>query len=148
MYIVKNVSGNPAYAEEIHNLDFQCFPDDFWSLQLIQKELSDTRAIYLVCLFENRVVGYINANSVLDEAELNRVAVCEQYRRSGIATLLMDELTKLVQLKGCVRINLEVRKSNFAARKLYSGYGYIENTIRPNYYQNPVDDAVLMSFDF
>ena len=82
---------------------------------------------------------------VLDEAEIPNVCVKESARCRGVGkqmmTVLMEEAKKL----GMAMLYLEVRESNSPARALYQRLGFEENGIRKNFYEHPVENAVLMS---
>lgn len=90
------------------------------------------------------LVGYIIANLVLDECNIVHITSAKSRRRHGVATALLLALETEAKLKGAGDIYLEVRESNFSAKKLYekSGFGVIGG--RQDFYQNPVEDAVLM----
>ena len=96
-------------------------------------------------LREGKVAGFLILSTVLDEAEIIEVAVSENMRRKGIASELMDEVCEWCAKNGIAQIFLEVRESNFPARAYYKKYSFAENGVRKNYYQDPVENAVLMS---
>ena len=73
------------------------------------------------------------------EREILNIAVTPDYRRKGLAKALMMEV---LQRSG--EFFLEVRESNLAARQLYCGLGFVEIARRPNYYQSPVETAIVM----
>jgi len=144
---IVNVSGDVTYAHQIHNLDKECFFNDCWSYELIEAELSSKKNIYLICKLGEKIVGYLNASVVLDEAELNRIAVSPLHRRNGIANFLMDSLLRQLESSECTRLMLEVRSQNKGALALYDKCGFKTDTVRKNYYKNPSDDAILMSLE-
>ncbi len=144
MYTIKNVSGNSSFAKEIFALEKECFKD-FWSLELISSELEQKRGLYIVCEIDSKVVGYINASVVLDEAQLNRIAVSETHRQKGIGTKLLCYLTNYLKSQSCTGVFLEVRSKNENAIKLYESFGFRTDSKRKNYYHKPDDDALLMS---
>jgi len=145
MYDIINISGNPLYAECIHSLDEKCFPDDNWSLSMIEKELRQNCGIYFICMHNEIPVGYLNANTILDEIELNRICVLPQFRRHGIADKLMNTLFSYSEDNDFSVIHLEVRSKNWGAVALYKKHNFKADTLRKGYYHNPSDDAVLMS---
>ena len=73
------------------------------------------------------------------EREILNIAVAPEYRRKGLAKALVMEV---LQRSG--EFFLEVRESNGAARQLYGRLGFIEIARRPNYYQSPVETAIVM----
>jgi [ribosomal protein S18]-alanine N-acetyltransferase len=72
-----------------------------------------------------------------DEIEILNLAVVPRFRRQGVAKALLLVLPK-------AEIFLEVRESNSAARGLYCAVGFREVGLRPGYYQNPVEGAIVM----
>ena len=63
----------------------------------------------------------------------------------GIAKSLMDAIEQYGADKKIESYFLEVRKSNSAAISLYTKMGYKDIGVRKNFYEKPVEDAVIMS---
>ena len=91
------------------------------------------------------LVGYCGIVTVLDEGDIVKVAVSEKYQRRGVGHRLLEETIEKLREKGVRVFHLEVRKSNQAAVGLYEKLGFVRDGIRKNYYENPVEDAILMS---
>lgn len=117
---------------------------DPWSEQSIREELEAPRALCLVCRIDGRVAGYLGTRVVFDECDITNIAVHPDMRRQGVARLLLGELLK--ELRGVSRINLEVRESNAPARSFYEAAGFKECGRRRNYYETPVEDAILYTW--
>ena len=90
------------------------------------------------------MVGYLNVHHVLDEGDVNLIAVRESARREGIATMLMKALFERAENAGISSYMLEVRVSNQAAVSFYTRMGFLEVGLRKGYYQKPEEDALLM----
>jgi ribosomal-protein-alanine N-acetyltransferase len=84
---------------------------------------------------------------VADECHLLDLAVHPDYRRRGIARALLDNVIQELRIEGCRFFYLEVRSSNYAARKLYEKFGFNMVGIRKGYYVNPAEDAVIMMME-
>ena len=69
----------------------------------------------------------------------------ERFRRRGVAKALLDELICLAKENDLSFITLEVRRSNEVARRLYENFDFDEVGVRPDFYVNPVEDAILMT---
>ena len=147
MYRLTNVSQKEEYAEEIYNIEKECFPDEFWSFELIQNNIKSPDSIYILCYADSQAVGYANVSTVLDEAELNRIAVKHSYRRKGAARFIIRQIVRLLKETGHSKLMLEVRSCNRSAVSLYNSCGFSVDGTRKNYYQNPCDDAILMSLN-
>ena len=77
-------------------------------------------------------------------AELYNIAVDIRFRNEGIGSKLLDFIIQHCKNQGAENLFLEVRRSNESARKLYEKKGFIFDSVRKNYYKNPVEDAILM----
>ena len=107
-------------------------------------ELEKAGAITMVAVIEKNVVGFVNAQLVIDELYINNIAVTRQCRKRGIGELLLKELERKV-FGIATFVTLEVRLSNDLAQSLYKKCGYEIVGVRKNFYQNPTEDAVLMT---
>ena len=84
---------------------------------------------------------------VLDEGYISNVAVHPDYRRRGAGDALISALIARGREKRLSFLTLEVRESNAAARALYEKHGFRAVGRRKNYYEKPVEDAILMTLD-
>jgi ribosomal-protein-alanine N-acetyltransferase len=98
-----------------------------------------------VAVDKGRVIGFIAGRLVLDEAEVENIAVEASLRRLGVAAALVDGFLHDCRHRRCSVARLEVRHSNAAARALYAAAGFREEARRAGYYRNPAEDAVIMS---
>lgn len=90
------------------------------------------------------LAGYCNLRVIAGEGELMRIAVHPELRGRGLSRKLMDRLEETAREKGAEALTLEVRKSNRTAIELYKSYGFREEAVRKNYYENPAEDALIM----
>jgi [ribosomal protein S18]-alanine N-acetyltransferase len=116
-----------------------------WSPGLFASELSqrDTRR-YLVALSGRRVVGYAGVMVAAGEAHVTTVAVHPQEHRRKVATRLMLALMEASRELGAEAATLEVRVGNKGAQRLYQGFGFAPVGIRPGYYAETGEDALIM----
>ena len=91
------------------------------------------------------LAGLAVVSCVADIAELETVVVEQSCRRLGAARQLCRAAMQWAARRGAAEIQLEVRASNVAARKLYGELGFAEVGTRVGYYNGPVEDAVLMN---
>jgi len=94
------------------------------------------------------VAGFAVASLLPPEAELELIAVDQAAHRRGLAHLLFAELAEELRAARVEEVALEVRASNRAALALYWKLGFIESGRRKDYYQIPVEDALLMRLVF
>jgi ribosomal-protein-alanine N-acetyltransferase len=93
------------------------------------------------------ILGFAGLWFMADEAHLANIAVRESYRQQGVGERLLISAIKLAMEHNANIITLEVRASNRTARALYKKYGFAEVGIRPAYYTDNKEDAVLMTAD-
>jgi ribosomal-protein-alanine N-acetyltransferase len=96
---------------------------------------------------EPRLVGYVVALVMADEAEIADVAVEPSARRRGVARVLLERISADAAEAGVRALYLEVRESNSAARGLYHSLGFTQVGLRRGYYQHPSEDALLLRRD-
>ncbi len=114
-------------------------------LQTGNRDLMLIARIARSSIIETPIAGYIVARETAGELHINNVAVRSEYRRRGIgATLLNRVLTEARRRKANAAF-LEVRSGNQAAQTLYEKSGFKAIARRPNYYSEPLEDAVVMS---
>jgi [ribosomal protein S18]-alanine N-acetyltransferase len=94
---------------------------------------------------DGAVIACAVASLVLQEAELESIAVAPGFQRRGVARELFSRLAEALRRAGASGINLEVRASNQPALALYKALGFTHAGSRARYYQDPVEDAVLMT---
>jgi ribosomal-protein-alanine N-acetyltransferase len=88
--------------------------------------------------------GFAVASLLPPQAELEFIAVAPPFQRSGLARGLFAALAAELRAALVTEVFLEVRASNYPALGLYRLLGFLETGRRTRYYQNPVEDAVLM----
>jgi ribosomal-protein-alanine N-acetyltransferase len=91
------------------------------------------------------VFGFVIAGLVGTEAELESIAVVPPARRRGIGRLLLASLVTRLRTAGTAELYLEVRASNLGALGFYQAGNFKRTGVRPRYYADPEEDAVLMT---
>lgn len=130
-------------VEQVARLDRVCFSEP-WSETLIRSGIGSKLDTYFVCEDQSGILGYCVLRLLGDEGEIQRIAVCPQHRRLGIARKLMDSMVALARRRSIRAVALEVRESNEGARRLYDSYGFKQEAVRRGYYHNPSEDAIIM----
>lgn len=130
-------------VEEIAVLEKKCFKDP-WSAESIRDEIEKNDfSMYIVAEIDGKVVGYVGVWYIVDEGHITNVAVDPDYRRKHIGSALIHTLIEFSEKNGVRNFTLEVRVSNISAQKLYEGFGFKNEGIRPGYY-NDNEDAIIM----
>ena len=131
-------------TEQVELIEKQIFSIP-WSQKSFEDACQSEDNIYLVCEMNGQIAGYCGLWTVLGEGNITNMAVSGGFRRLGIAEALMKEMEKRGMSKNVVTYFLEVRKSNEAAVNLYKKMGYVQIGVRKNFYEKPVEDALVMS---
>jgi ribosomal-protein-alanine N-acetyltransferase len=118
-----------------------------WPDRSFKYEVSENEnSIPLVAVTENgEVAGFIVVWVIVDEAHIGSIAVADAYRKLGIGEKIIREGLRMARDRGCLQAYLEVRRGNLAALHLYEKLGFGVDGIRPRYYEDNHEDAVLMS---
>jgi ribosomal-protein-alanine N-acetyltransferase len=131
-------------VEQVAALERESFTDA-WSEKSILETMQQSQAFVLVAEEDNVVVGYCIVYYALDEAEIARIAVETSRRKQGVGQELLRATCRTGIQQGVERLLLDVRESNVTAQNFYRAFGFVEDGIRKNFYQNPKEHAVLMS---
>ncbi|GGE24115.1 ribosomal-protein-alanine acetyltransferase [Marinithermofilum abyssi] len=116
-----------------------------WTRQAFHNELTYNQfAHYVVVEHEGRVIGYCGMWLILDEAHITNIAIHPDYRGQRIGQDLLEFMMATARLAGAAGMTLEVRVSNKGAQHLYKKLGFRETGIRPRYYTNNQEDALIM----
>lgn len=115
-----------------------------WSIDSINNELNNKLARYVVAKCDDKIIGYGGMWLIIDEAHITNIAVHPEFRRTGAASLILENMVTICRLESVISMTLEVRDSNTAARNLYGKFGFISEGIRKKYYADNKEDAIIM----
>lgn len=117
-----------------------------WTRSAFEMEVdgSNRYALYWVARNADKIVGYLGTWLILNEIHVTNIAVKPDFRRQGIAEQLLGNLFNQAKSRNIDAITLEVRVSNHSAQKLYQKLGFQMMGVRPKYYQNNNEDALIM----
>ncbi len=115
-----------------------------WSAEDFTNLLKHDYCLYLVAEFDGTVAGCCGMTISCNEGNIDNVVVAEEFRGRGIAGELLQELIARGGMQGVEAYTLEVRVSNSAAIHIYEKLGFVSEGIRPDFYEKPVEDAMIM----
>ena len=118
-----------------------------WSTELFARELEHDWSTVLVAEEAGRIVGFVIFWLVHDEIHILNVATDPAQRGRGIARALLDACIAQGRRRGARLATLEVRRSNDPALRLYDRYGFRRVGVRPKYYEDEGEDAIVMLMD-
>jgi len=131
----------------VHAIERASF-DSPWPADAYRSELETNRlAQYMVGHAGGEIVAYAGMWLMVDEAHIITFAVHPAWRRQKIGERLLLALLDLAQDAGAHEATLEVRLSNLPARRLYEKYGFRPVGLRPRYYSDNGEDALIMTTD-
>jgi len=138
----------PADIPAIRNLEQQSETAAHWAEREYDALFAPEapKRIALVATENDEFCGFAVARCDPEDWEIENVVIAAGQRRRGLGGMLVGELLHQAQLTGATSVLLEVRESNVAARCLYEKLGFTEISRRPNYYQGPQEDALLLRF--
>lgn len=129
-------------VDGVFEVERECFSSP-WSKKSFLEELNNERTVYLVAKDNDRVIGYAGVWCVAGDADITNVAVLSEFRRQGVAKMLLERLIFEAQQRQSQNIRLEVRRSNEAAICLYKKFGFSKVYVREKYYDNTEDALIL-----
>jgi ribosomal-protein-alanine N-acetyltransferase len=138
----------PEDLDDVCRIEKETFLADAWPRSTFEADMEDDSAYCPVIRDAlGKVVAYANLRIFTDEAYITNLAVERRMRRMGIGGLLTRHLIEKAESEECCAISLDVRVSNAEAQSLYRKFGFRELNRTKNYYQNPLEDSVVMVRD-
>ena len=131
--------------DAIHGIELASFSSP-WPPNAYRSELQTNRlASYLVARVDGEIVAYGGMWLMVDEAHITTFAVHPAWRRQRVGERLLLAFLDLAIARQAREATLEVRLSNIAARRLYEKYGFRPVGLRPRYYSDNGEDALIMT---
>lgn len=115
-----------------------------WSKNDFENLLRHSYCFYLAALADGEIAGCCGYTNLCNEANIDNVVVAEKYRGLGIGQAMLGELIRRGEADQVEAFTLEVRVSNAAAIHIYEKCGFQSEGIRPNFYEKPREDAMIM----
>ena len=131
--------------DAVHGIELASFSSP-WPPNAYRSELQTNRlASYLVARIDGEIVAYGGMWLMVDEAHITTFAVHPAWRRQRVGERLLLAFLDLAVARQAREATLEVRLSNIAARRLYEKYGFRPVGLRPRYYSDNGEDALIMT---
>lgn len=130
----------------VFEIEKHSFPNP-WHKSTFLGEINNKPISYPIVIvhnIDNKIIGYIVFWFLVDEVQINNIAIHPDYRRTGIARIVLQKILDQVEKEGAKFVTLEVRPSNFVARSLYNQLGFEVLGVRSNYYRDPQENALVM----
>jgi len=111
-------------------------------------ESEDSRRLILIIEERGAVQGFVIGQVLDQECEIENLVVAADARRRGLGSKLLQSVIDAARHEGVIAFFLEVRETNLAARALYNRAGFVENGRRKQYYREPEEDGILLTFGY
>ncbi len=134
------------HIKSIAELEKICFSEPWSENVILESFVNGTK--FFVGVENGKVLGYIGVSCVVDEGYITNVAVFPEYRKKGVGTALLERVFSLAKDEGLSFVSLEVRVSNNTAISLYKKLGFKQEGIRPKFYRDPDEDALILTKRF
>jgi [ribosomal protein S18]-alanine N-acetyltransferase len=131
----------------VHVIDMLSFSLPWPQRSFVFEVSSNPASRAWVAELDGQVVAMLVLWLIVDEAHIATIATHPDQRRMGIGERLMIEALTSACEQGARRAFLEVRAGNLGAQALYKKYGFVVDGVRPRYYKDNNEDAILMSLD-
>ena len=119
-----------------------------WSAAGLEEALQLHGKYFLVAGKRGDLTGFALGRKIGDEGEILNLAVKPGSRRQGLGKSLVQRLLEIFEEDGVATVFLEVRESNRAAIVLYRELGFSQVGVRPSYYCDPVEAALVLRLNF
>jgi len=134
----------PGDLDRVEEIERASYPTP-WSRAMFAAEMRKPSSLAIGAYLEaGELVGYAYVSRYVDAWHVMNVAVASNFRRRGIATTLLERVFELTAADSRHGYTLEVRTSNMEAIRLYERLGFEHRGIRPGYYTDNREDALIM----
>ncbi|MDN4594570.1 ribosomal protein S18-alanine N-acetyltransferase [Polycladomyces subterraneus] len=120
------------------------FPTPWPKEAFVNELLHSPFAHYTVVTVDGEIAGYCGMWIVVDEAHITNIAIHPKYRGKKLGQATLAYMKRLARLLGADKMTLEVRVSNHVAQHVYRKLGFEAKGIRPRYYSDNQEDALIM----
>ena len=131
------------YVDQVCVLEEEAFSMP-WHRESFLEMILNENACYLVGLVGEEVVASCGLRHIVGEGEITNVVTKSTMRGKGIARKMLLQLLEEGSKMGAKSFTLEVRVSNAGAIHLYESLGFVTEGVRKNFYEEPVEDALIM----
>ncbi len=119
-----------------------------WSPAVFETQVESKSGIALAHEIDGVLEGYLIADVFVDVWHIMNLAVAQERRRDHIASDLLGAYFEITERAPHRGHTLEVRVSNEAAIELYRSFGFVATGVRPHYYSDDHEDALIMWKDW
>jgi ribosomal-protein-alanine N-acetyltransferase len=119
-----------------------------WSKKAFQESYVKDYAYFFVAEIDKEIVGYVGLYKMGNDGDITNIGISSLHRRKGIGYKLMSSVLDFAKRENMELITLEVRESNIPAIALYEKLGFVKVGIRKDFYEKPVENAIIYQYIF
>ena len=119
-----------------------------WSKKAFQESYVKDYAYFFVAEIDKEIVGYVGLYKMGNDGDITNIGIFSLHRRKGIGYKLMSSVLDFAKRENMEHITLEVRESNIPAIALYEKLGFVKVGIRKDFYEKPVENAIIYQYIF
>jgi ribosomal-protein-alanine N-acetyltransferase len=131
-----------SHARAVHELERRCFSLP-WSEEQCDRAFAQPFFAAFGLMRGPILLSYISVYHTVDELEILNLAVVPAERRRGLGRRILGMALQIARKMGIERATLEVRASNYPAISLYQSCGFVRVAVRPHYYSDTGEDALI-----
>jgi ribosomal-protein-alanine N-acetyltransferase len=134
----------PSDLPAILEIETRCFGPEAYDRNLFADLYRTCGPLFLLAERSGRVCAYAVASARGERAEVISIAVDPACRNQGLASLLMDSLSRRLKVRGVTRVILSVKVTNRPAAALYEKFGFRRTRRVRRYYEDGEDAWVMV----
>lgn len=129
--------------QRVYEIECACFPTP-WDIESYRREMENPVSFYIVARDGDNPVAFGGMWIIEGHAHIDTLATDENHRRHGLGRMIINRFIHECKLRNVDEITLEVRINNEPAKNLYKSFGFVTVGIRPKYYTDTNEDALVM----
>jgi len=135
-----------ADLDEVMAIESSVYTEHHWNKDSFESEIATELGNYfsLIEARTDKLIGYGGFWNILDEGHITTIAIAKNYQGMGLSEVILQKFIETGYKKSIKWFTLEVRVSNTAAFSLYKKYLFETMGVRPKYYQDTKEDALIM----
>lgn len=135
-----------AHLEQVCAIEGDVQGMTAWTRQMFVEELNNPASKYWVAedAKSKKVLGFIGFHEIDEEGYITNLSVHADFQGQRIGERLLATLIQKALDWHLRYLTLEVREGNLRAQNLYKKYGFDIKGLRPAYYRDNQENALIM----
>lgn len=125
LQLISQRTFSETFAKDNTPEDMECYLEEKLSIDELSREYADPCSTFYFAVYGDEIIGYLKVNQTLDELEIERIYVLQEFHGLGIGQLILDKAIELAKNANCQSIWLGVWEHNPRAIRFYEKNGFI-----------------------